>query len=254
MDNHIHLLYESGEIHISKVMHSLLSDFCKKYNKKHNKKGHLFEGRFKSYLVDKENYLLVLIRYILNNPVRAGMVNNAWDYLWNSYSAYFSKKKSLITDRFIKNYFVNENEFKKFLKQDINENINKKVIKNVSLIGKEDFIKKIINKFHLNERKERRIKTQIQEKEIVNCVLSFFEANNLKQVNKHPTKRNCKIRRIISYFLKKYSHMSLKEIGNIVNSAKSNVSKMIINAGAKDLKEIKTIKQNILNLNNTLGK
>jgi REP element-mobilizing transposase RayT len=84
MSNHVHLAIEEGDVLLSKIMHVLQSSYTQWFNRRHRRVGHLFQGRFKSYVVDSERYLLSLIRYIHENPVRAGMAERPEDYPWSS--------------------------------------------------------------------------------------------------------------------------------------------------------------------------
>jgi REP element-mobilizing transposase RayT len=77
MDNHCHLLIETPDANLSMGMRQLGGIYAQGYNRRHNKPGHLFQGRFKAILVDKESYLLELCRYVVLNPVRAKVVGEA---------------------------------------------------------------------------------------------------------------------------------------------------------------------------------
>lgn len=88
MTNHYHILLETKAGKLSLPMRHINGVYTQFFNRKHHRVGHLFQGRFKALLVDKENYLLSLSRYIHQNPVKAGMVNSALDYFWSSYRAY----------------------------------------------------------------------------------------------------------------------------------------------------------------------
>jgi putative transposase len=87
MNNHYHLLIETPQSNLSSGMHLLNGVYTPAFNRKHSRVGHLFQGRFKSILVEKESYLLELVRYILLNPVRAGLVHDPEAYRWSSYNA-----------------------------------------------------------------------------------------------------------------------------------------------------------------------
>jgi putative transposase len=76
MPNHVHLLVESSEQPLAKFMQGLQQSYSQYFNRKHRKTGHVFEGRYKAILCQKDQYLLQLIRYIHLNPVRAGMVRS----------------------------------------------------------------------------------------------------------------------------------------------------------------------------------
>ncbi|MEK7516220.1 MAG: transposase [Patescibacteria group bacterium] len=88
MTNHYHILLETKAGMLSLPMRHVNGVYTQFFNRKHKRPGHLFQGRFKALLVDKENYLLTLSRYIHQNPVKAGMVKSALDYPWSSYPAY----------------------------------------------------------------------------------------------------------------------------------------------------------------------
>ena len=84
MSNHYHLLIETHEANLSKGMRQLNGVYSQAFNRNHGLVGHVFQGRFKSILVEKESYLLELSRYIVLNPVRAGMVDSAAQWPWSS--------------------------------------------------------------------------------------------------------------------------------------------------------------------------
>lgn len=85
MGNHYHLLIETSEGNLSAGMRHLNGVYTQAYNRTHRVDGHLFKGRFKAVLVEKESHLLELCRYVVLNPVRAGMVERAEQYRWGSY-------------------------------------------------------------------------------------------------------------------------------------------------------------------------
>ena len=87
MDNHYHLLLETPDGNLSIGMRHLNGVYTQSFNRKHGRVGHLFQGRFKALLVDRDSYLLELCRYVVLNPVRAGMVKRPADYQWSSYRA-----------------------------------------------------------------------------------------------------------------------------------------------------------------------
>ncbi|WP_133591428.1 transposase, partial [Permianibacter aggregans] len=87
MRNHYHLLIETNTASLSKGMKYLNGTYTQAFNRIHQRVGHVFQGRFKAILVQKENYLLELSRYIVLNPVRARMVREAKNWPWSSYQA-----------------------------------------------------------------------------------------------------------------------------------------------------------------------
>ena len=87
MTNHYHLLVETPLGSLSRGMRSLNGRYTQWFNWKHKRSGHLFEGRFRSVLVQKQTHLLELCRYVVLNPVRAGFVRQPGDWRWSSYQA-----------------------------------------------------------------------------------------------------------------------------------------------------------------------
>jgi hypothetical protein len=94
MGNHFHLLIETPDANLSRGMQHLNSVYTQGFNFRHQRAGHLFQGRFKAILVERESYLLELCRYIALNPVRAGMVDRPDRYMWSSYNATAGLTKS----------------------------------------------------------------------------------------------------------------------------------------------------------------
>src|SRR3990172_2353035 len=98
MGNHYHLLIETPKANISQIMQNINTSYTVYVNRKYQRSGHLFQGRFKGIIVDKDEYLVTLSRYIHLNPVRAGIVEKPDDYRWTSYAVCIGKKveKSLV--------------------------------------------------------------------------------------------------------------------------------------------------------------
>lgn len=87
MGNHYHLLLETVDGILSLGMRHINGVYTQHFNRKHHRVGHVFQGRFKAILVERESYLLELCRYVVLNPVRAGIVERPEQYAWSSYRA-----------------------------------------------------------------------------------------------------------------------------------------------------------------------
>ncbi len=98
MPNHVHLLVESSEQPLAKIMQGLQQSYSKYFNLRHRKTGHVFEGRYKAILCQKDEYLLQLIRYIHLNPVRAGMVRSPERYRYSGDHVYLQGKATETID------------------------------------------------------------------------------------------------------------------------------------------------------------
>ena len=85
MTNHYHLMLETVDGNLSRGMRQLNGWYTQQFNRSHQMVGHLFQGRYKAILVQKESYLSELARYVVLNPLRANMVANLDEWLWSSY-------------------------------------------------------------------------------------------------------------------------------------------------------------------------
>lgn len=117
MDNHVHLLIgESEEIGTS--IKRITVGYVQWHNTKYGRTGHLFQNRFLSEPVEKESYLLNVLRYIHQNPVKAGIVKHAVNYPWSSYSQYksaYQDKSSHIDEQLIKAYLSELDNFEEYM-------------------------------------------------------------------------------------------------------------------------------------------
>ena len=92
LSNHVHLLVQTPEANLSKMMQPFQTSYTAYFNKRHGRTGHVFEQRYKAMVVDKDNYLLQVSRYIHLNPVSARIVERPQDFRWSSYGAYLKGK------------------------------------------------------------------------------------------------------------------------------------------------------------------
>ena len=98
METHVHLLLETGQVPLSKILQGVNQRFTMYFNWKHGTVGHLFQGRYKAILCDREAYLLSLVKYLHCNPVRAGMVRQPEEYRWSSHRTYLGLNKDGLVD------------------------------------------------------------------------------------------------------------------------------------------------------------
>lgn len=149
MDNHYHLMIETPDANLSRGMRQLNGVYTQKYNWWHSKTGHIFQGRYKSILVDKENYLLELCRYVVLNPVRANMVEKPEEWKWSSYGATAGLKTvpNYLTADWILGLFSNnkaeaQKRYRKFVREGIHTGSPWDDLQGQILLGEEGFIEK----------------------------------------------------------------------------------------------------------------
>lgn len=107
MNNHIHLLVKETKDSISMIVKRISSSFVYWYNQKYDRCGHLFQERFKSEAVETDEYFLTVLRYIHQNPIKAGITKDIEKYPWTSYREY-TRKHSCIDVDFAFDYFSKE--------------------------------------------------------------------------------------------------------------------------------------------------
>jgi len=147
MDNHYHLLIETSTPSLSRGMKFLNGTYTQYFNRQHHRVGHVFQGRFKSILVQKDAYLLELARYIVLNPVRAQMVRSAKDWRWSSYRAtagYVDNDACLTTDwilaGFAKTRNVAQQRYRNFVRDGEGQSSPWQQLKNQIYLGSDEFV------------------------------------------------------------------------------------------------------------------
>lgn len=151
MDNHYHLVIETPDGNLSKGMRQLNGVYTQIFNKRHERVGHIFQGRYKAILIQKESHLLEVCRYVVLNPVRAKAVKSIKDWEWSSYRATVGKDKShpcLTTDgilgQFAKQKRTAEKKYKEFVEAGAGEKGIWEDVKSQSILGSDEFIEKLI--------------------------------------------------------------------------------------------------------------
>lgn len=164
MGNHAHLLLREGKESVSLSMQRICSSFVYWYNRKYDRFGHLFQERYKSEVVENEAYLITVLRYIHQNPIKAGITDTVLGYKWSSYNEYIVKQKIIDTE-FILKLFGEEKqtakvEFERYMNEvnqdiclDYKERHRISDYKAIQIIEENYGVKKGL--FHLLERQER---------------------------------------------------------------------------------------------------
>ncbi len=117
MNNHMHLLIKIEDNFLELFMKKLNVRFAIFYNKVEDRYGHVFQDRFKSEAVEDESYFIGAIRYIHNNPVKAGMINHIEKYTWSSAKDYINQDSKIISDKYLReviSLFKNIDDFINF--------------------------------------------------------------------------------------------------------------------------------------------
>ena len=166
MSNHYHVIVETPGSNLSKAMQWLQVSYAAYFNHKRARVGHLFQGRFQAILVDADEYLIPLSRYIHLNPVMAKIVKNPKEYNWSSYSAFIGKIKpfpwletELVISQFGKRAKQARERYKEYV-----EGINTKELENPAnelvggfILGPLDFVDWVKENFLSSRKKDKEI-------------------------------------------------------------------------------------------------
>ncbi len=152
MGNHYHLMVETPDSNLSLGMRQLNGVYTQHFNRTHSRVGHVFQGRYKAILVEKESYLLELCRYIVLNPVAAEIVSKPADYLWSSYNftAKAGKHPDFLYIEWLLRHFSKKKKearrrYRKFVTDTINDEFKnpwKKLVGSI-ILGRDNFISEI---------------------------------------------------------------------------------------------------------------
>ena len=123
MSNHVHLLLKENEDPIATIIKRISGSYVLWYNKKYSRCGHLFQERFKSEVVETDSYFLTVLRYIHQNPLKAGITNQVESFRWSSCSEYLGNSK-IIDVEFALDMFSKDREEAKRLFQQFTQEVN----------------------------------------------------------------------------------------------------------------------------------
>lgn len=158
MDNHYHLLVETPDGNLSHGMRQLNGVYTQRFNQYHNRVGHVFQGRYKAIIVQKDAYLLELSRYIVLNPVRARMVRAPKDWPWSSYRATCGVVESPVwldtnwlLSAFSKTKKPAIERYRQFVAEGKNQPSPWEQLKNQIFLGDEQFVENIQSKLNTNQ-------------------------------------------------------------------------------------------------------
>ena len=223
MDNHYHLLLETPDGNLSKGIRQLNGVYTQKFNFIHKTVGHLFQSRYKAFLIEKDPYLLEVARYIVLNPVRAGKVTHQNEWEWSSYlpTAGRRTKPTWLTIEWILNFFNDkkakaQKEYERFVIDGIGKDSPFDEVKEGIVLGFPQFIDWVRD---TKNNKEKR--TEIPK------IQRFVGRPSLEDLFDSESLKDKKIRNDLIYIAHTQLGYSQKEIADCVDLHYTTVSKII---------------------------
>lgn len=228
MSNHYHLLLETPLSNLSQIMRHINGAYTTYFNRKRQRAGHLFQGRYKAILIDADEYAEELSRYIHLNPVRAGIAGRPEEYHWSSYQYYIGKKQipKWLTVDYILSYFGREaiaaqKKYSEFVNALVDKEYDSPLKETVAstILGGIEFVDEIKDKYLRGKKIDRNLPalreiTKTSIKEIIREVDVALEKNEVLS------------KKAAIYLCHRYSGRTLREIGGHFGIGESAVSQI----------------------------
>ena len=254
MKNHVHLVIQVGETPLSQIMQNLSFRYTRHINSRQKRFGHLFQGRYKAILIDKDNYLLELVRYIHCNPVRAKICENPADYQWSSHNAYLGIQKypwlttKVIFSRFDRNESIAKRLYTDFVQARMDEGYRKEFHTGVfesKILGNDPFSNEVL----ALAGEQRRHRWSYDQLIASLCLIYGIDNKTLLEPgNRQPA---AEARAVAALLVQENNHTALTDLGKIFSrdvSALSRAAGRIRERLRNDAElqgKIKTIKINL---------
>lgn len=220
MPNHFHILLQVAEKPLSKVMQSLLYRYTSYYNRRYHQVGHLFQGRYKAIVCDKEVYLLELVRYLHLNPVRARIVRDPSGYPWSSHRAYVGDKDSVgvAVDEILSCWSKRKKQavaaYEEFvldgIKQGHRENYYQ--VKEQRYLGDEEFVEKVERRV---EKVEQVFPIRMTVEEIVDRIGREYGRPAREILGRGRGRREAELRAIVCYVGREIGGLKLAQAAKV---------------------------------------
>ncbi len=227
--NHLHLLVQTRDSNLSQFMKRLLGVYTIRFNRRHKRHGHLFQGRYKAYVVDQDSYFLQLSRYIHLNPVKAKLSDSPDSYRWSSMRFYLKPNSpSYLHTKFTLDSFDSPRAYCVFVKEGMSQNDNLPRPTAGCILGSDSFV----NNFRKQIQKHKD-KDVSGKKELYRLPIS-----KIQQLTQS------KDRSFQMYCLWKYGRLTQRAIGEMFSRTHAAVSQNIYRFGARLVKD-KTLNQEL---------
>jgi REP element-mobilizing transposase RayT len=231
--NHLHLLIEVEETPLSRIMQSLLFAYASYFNKRYGEVGHLFQGRHKAILCDKDAYLLELVRYIHLNPVRANIVRRPEDYAWTGHHGYLARgmlekliDEDLVLGQFSENRSLARRKYRQFVWEGVSRGHDERYyrVKDQRYLGEEGFIEGVERESQEATNWVYDISLDALSREV--CRVTGIEEYKLYTETKN--REGVRGRSMVAYLARRTGGYTVKEIADFFKRSAVTISEGII--------------------------
>ncbi|MEK6816689.1 MAG: transposase [Nanoarchaeota archaeon] len=250
MSNHVHLLMETPKDPISRIMQMINFTYTQYFNRRYGKVGHLFQGRYKSFLCDKNACLLALVRYIHNNPVRAGLVKHLEQYRWSSHDNYIHGGAGLVEAEQVLRLFsekprIARQRYREFIEEAQAQGTDKEKIYQAvgqQIVGDDKFIEKVEMKLNQGNLPVKKLPL----KKVVSAVeevtgIGFAEMTSRKRGD------DLRIARSVLVAITREMGYTMAELQGLMERDISVLSRLSNNAETAECQKVlRQVKENII--------
>lgn len=255
MGNHYHLIVETPKANLSSFMHAIQSGYTTYFNTKRGRSGHLFQGRYKSLLVDKDAYLLELSRYIHVNPVKAHVTDVPEVYPFSSYPAFIDPGRETFVFRdLIVNMSQGPEGYRRFVESGLAEEV-KSPFRDVyggMILGRKSFIKEVLQELKDTDKKEVSFRRVLHAStadldDIVALIAARFN------IPAETARASSPYRNYAVYLARKHTALSNPQIGTYFGNVTYSAVTKIVSRLETRMKEDRMVRKNMEKLENELS-
>lgn len=230
MSNHVHFILEPTTIPLSQGVHAFAGRYAQYFNRRHKQRGHLFQDRFRSILIEDGDYLIRLVRYIHLNPVRANLTSDPQYYRWSSYCSYLAHDEItwLTQTRILKKFGTTDLEARqamvKHTSKTIDAELDVSIVREstqIGILGSEEFAKEV------GEFKNPSASIEIQFVDLIAAAEAEFQFKTSEITSDSREKRLVDIRSILALAVQQVPGLYLQELARYLNRDSSTLCRLV---------------------------
>ena len=233
MPNHVHLLLESGSEPLGKFMQGLQQSYTQYFNRRYRKVGHLFQGRYKAIICEKDKYLLALLRYIHLNPVRARLVEQPEGYVYSGHRSYLSERAvRIIESGPILELLGGKKAYEKFVLDGMSEDHNEEyyAVEDQRFLGDEGFGEEISGEAGEKEQPKKKRSIEADFKEIAK---RLDTTPGLLRGSDRRWEISAKRAKAVFSLVREHGHR-VSEVAKLLRRDQANISMMLLRGSARE--------------------
>lgn len=232
MPNHVHLLLESKKIPLSRIMQAIQSTYTQRYNRRHRTVGHLFQGRYKAILCDRNAYLLELVRYIHLNPGRMKDFVSPWKFRWSSHRSYLGATGEVkvateaVLGQLAKRTGPAQRAYVKFMEEGLAGGHEEKYYQATDqrFLGNESFVEKVASRAKVRDIEVKGPKVEFER--LLDAVARHWGTSKEALTGSGRQRNWIEGRRFLVYLAREWGGMTTQDLGKRLGRDPSMISRL----------------------------